>query len=227
MTGIIVGVIVVLVAIIWVIHVIVLYKKGSSAKRVVEDTMVNKVFSAAAKTQSVIRSKYFPDKLYVGKALRLDRSLRVMYPNALFGFPSDLLIVKGFQYFDIDGNPFEEIIFDKLGEQDYIALYDKFEDTVYFLNRLMSQPVADNEMPAMASQDTITLSENGELFEYIDMSGLIKVQVTDQLHPRMIRVYTREVAHEEHEYLICISDDPSVVHYYIGFNISLLQLENI
>lgn len=189
------------------------------------------VFSSKANTQNVVRSKFFPDVLYVGKTSKLDPTLRVMFPNVLFGFPVDPLIVSGFRYFKVDDNPFEEVIFEKLGDKNYIMLYDKHENQIYFLNRLMSQVIGKNETPPMASQDIISLEENATIYYYNDFSGLIETQVEEngrlRNQYRLIRVYEREVTPDDNEYLICMMDKTDVIDYYIGFNISIHQLEEV
>jgi hypothetical protein len=192
---------------------------------------VTNMFDLQPPTSQIIYSKFFPDQLYVGKTVKLDPTLKVMFTNLLFGFPDSPLIVGGFSYFDIDGNPFEQIAFDKIGTKSYIMLYDTYEETNYFLNRVMSQGVAKNETPPMAKQDEITLTEKDQTYVYKDFSGLIEVKVRDEIgrfkNNRLIRVYNRELTPDDDEYLICILDKPDVVDYYIGFNISVLQLEDL
>lgn len=169
-------------------------------------------------------SRFHSDDLYIGKTSKLDPTLRTMFPNALFGFPTNPLIVKGFKYFDIDGNQFEEVEFDKIGDKDYILLYDSFENTNYFLNRLMTQATSD-----VITQDIITLDEAENEYVYEDLSGLIEINVTQTgqtTASNLIRVYAREVTTGENEYLILIQD-ANVVKFYVGFQISLLQLEEI
>ena len=188
------------------------------------------IFSSKPTTPAVIRSKFFPDQLYVNKQIKLDPLLRVMLKNLLFLFPTDALIVDKFKYFDVDGNPFEEIDFQRIGNASYRVLFDKFENTMYFLNHVMSTTLTDGEVPPMASQDVVTLTENEDTYEYTDMSGLLNVQLSSSgLYgkDRLIRVYEREITPEDNEYLICIMDTHNVVDYYVGFNISHLQLEDI
>lgn len=169
-------------------------------------------------------SRFYPDQLYIGSMSKLDPLLRVIYPNALFGFPTNPLIVKGFKYFDIDGNEFEEVEFDKIGDKDYILLYDSFENTTYFLNRLMTQATSD-----VITQDTITLDEADNEYVYEDLSGLLNIQVTQHDQPtvsKLLRVYAREVTIGENEYLMLIQD-ANTVKFYVGFQISTAQLEEV
>lgn len=191
---------------------------------------VTNVFNSTPSTPAVLYSKYFPDQLYVGKITKLDASLKVMFTNLLFGFPDAPLIVGSFQYFEIDGNPFEQVTFDKIGAKNYIMLHDSYEETNYFLNRVMTQSVSINETPAMAEQDEIELVENDQKYLYQDFSGLIEVKVSDDKgfkNNRLIRVYSREITPDDSEFLVTIMDKPNVVDYFIGFNISIIQLEDI
>lgn len=191
---------------------------------------VTNVFNSTPSAPAIIRSEYFPDKLYVGKTLKLDSTLKLMLTNVLFGFPDSPLIVKEFKKFKIDDNTFEETVFDKIGAKDYIMLHDVYEETNYFLNRVMSQTVAPHQVPPMAEQDTIELTENEQTYVYEDFSGLIEVKVTDEKgfkNNRLIRVYSRDINEDDQEFLICIMDKPDVVHYYIGFHISIHQLEDL
>lgn len=179
---------------------------------------------------NVVRSKFYPDRLYVGKTSKLDPTLRVMFPNALFGFPTESLTVQEFNYFTIDGNEFEEVVFERTGDQQYVMLIDTYEHNIYFLNKVMSQQIQNGDTPPMASQDSIVLEENEKEYTYEDMSGLIEVRVSNKNHSshgRLIRVYEREVTPEDNEYLICMLDKPTVVDYYIGFHIQMIQLENL
>lgn len=189
------------------------------------------MFSSTPSVPAVIRSIYFPDQLYVSKTVKLDSSLKVMFTNLLFGFPDAHLVVEKFQYFEIDGNRFEEVVFEKIGPKNYIMLHDSYEETNYFLNRVMTQGVSANVIPPMASQDEIELVENGQKYLYQDFSGLIEVVVRDELggfnNQRLIRVYSREITPEDNEFLICMQDKSGVVDYYIGFNISIHQLEDL
>jgi hypothetical protein len=197
-------------------------------KPIEEQVMFNRFASPAVPTIS--RSKFFPDQLYVGKISKLDTSIRYLLTNLLFAFPTDPLIVKEFKLFDIDGNEFEEVVFDKLGVKNYIMLIDHVEQNIYFLNRVMSTTINSGDIPPMACQDVIELEEGGTTFEYTDMSGLIEVQVSQfgsHKNNRLIRVYEREVTPEDQEFLICIQDKPGVVDYYLGFNITINQLEDI
>lgn len=171
------------------------------------------------KAPSLIKSEFYPDQLYVGKMVKLDASLKSIFRNALFGFPTDPLIVKAFNYFSIDDNKFEEIVFDKIGVKNYIMLHDSFENINYFLNRLMTQAVDET-----ITQDAITLNENDKEYVYNDMSGLIEVNVSN--HQRLIRVYSRDITADDQEFLVLIQDKPDVIDFYIGFNISVLQLED-
>ena len=179
---------------------------------------------------AVKRSKYFPDDLYIGRMSKLDPSLKVLFKNLLFGFPVDPLIVHKFAYFDIDGNPFEEVIFDKIGTKDYTLLYDSTEKCIYFLNKLMSYAVTEGTEPQMVTDDVIELDEAGEKYTYDDFSGLIKVHVTsegDRAYDRLIRVYQREITPDDNEYAVFFMDKPGVISIYIGFNIGIIQLEEI
>jgi len=135
---------------------------------------VTNVFSSTPATPKVVHSRYFEDQLYVGKTVKLDSTLKVMLTNVMFGFPDSPLIVGGFRYFDIDGNTFEEVVFDKIGNKNYIMLYDSFEESIYFLNRVMTTGVYGTELPPMASQDVIELTEDDKTYAYEDFSGLIK-----------------------------------------------------
>jgi hypothetical protein len=185
-------------------------------------------------TAPFIRSKVFPDKQYVGQMSKLDPSLRVMFPNVLFGFPTDPLIVKEFKYFEVDNNKFEVIVFDNIGTKHYILIHDSYENTTYFLNRLMTQATTNDYAPI--TQDVIVLDENDTGYTYTDLSGLIEIQVYSENNKgerqniqnnSLIRVYEREVTPDDNEFLFLMCDKPSVIDYYVGFRISILQLENI
>jgi hypothetical protein len=191
---------------------------------------VTNILSSTPTPLAVLKSIYY-DRLYVGKTLTLDSSLKAMLTNVLFGFPIDPLIVSSFKYFDIDGNPFEEVVFDKIGAKNYIMMHDEFEGVNYFLNRVMTNGVQTGETPPMVDQDVITLTEDGVDYEYQDFSGLMNVTMRDSkgniLNDRLIRVYSRELRSDDDEYLVTIMDSPNAIEYYIGFQISIHQLEDI
>lgn len=206
------------------------YRRDPSIILPTSETSQVGIFSSKPSAPAIVRSKFFPDQLYVGKQVILDSSLRVMLNNLLFLFPTDALIVDKFKYFDVEGNSFEEIDFQKIGTSSYRVLYDNVESTMYFLNHVMTTNLDDGEVPPMASQDVVTLTENDDTYEYTDMSGLLQVTLNQDGQygkDRLIRVYEREITPEDNEYLICIMDKHNVVDYYVGFNISPLQLEDI
>lgn len=205
------------------------FRKYIGRNKPIEEQVVLNPFTPKKSGPTIERSKFFPDQLYVGKTVRLDPTMEFILDNLLFAFPSDPLIVQDFKYFSIDGNPFEEVGFEKIGPKSYIALYDKSEHSIYFLNRVMSATINPGEVPPMASQDVIELEENGNKYQYNDMSGLIEVSVTGNItrHDRLIRVYERAVNDQDSEYLICICDKPDVVDYYLGFNITINQLQDL
>lgn len=210
---------------------VVLYQLGLFRQTPVAKPSTS-VLSNSYSPPELVCSEFFPDQLYVGKQVKLDNSIRVMLKNLLFLFPTEALIVDSFKYFDIDGNPFEEIDFQKIGTNAYKVLYDQSEQTMYFLNHVMSTTLDKDEVPPMASQDVVTLTEGDDIYEYTDMSGLIEVAVHDSKgstlnKSRLIRVYEREVTPDDNEYLICIMNSLNAVDYYVGFNISSLQLEDI
>ncbi|MGZ8924478.1 MAG: hypothetical protein ACXW2E_01210 [Nitrososphaeraceae archaeon] len=202
------------------------------ATAIVQTSSSNSNIFSTSSSVEIERSKFFPDRIYVGKTSTLDPSLRLLYPNSLFQFPTDKLIIDKFQYFDIDGNEFEEIVFEKTSNFDYIMLYDKNQKLFYFLNRLTSQAVANDEQPVFVEMDVLSLTDKDtqEIQEYTDMSGLIEASVSNKngfINKRLIRVYEREIEDNDYEYCVCIMDNNNSVHYYIGFNISLLQLEEV
>lgn len=182
---------------------------------------------------SIVSSEFFPDQLYVGKTVKLDPSLKFMLKGTVVGFPEDPLIVKGFKYFNLDQNRFEQVDFEKVGPKDFMMLYDSFEKQIYFLNRLTSVSVAKGETPPMATQDIMKMDENDISYLFEDFSGLIETSVSQKdghsTTARLIRVYNRAITPDDDEYLMCIMDstDLSVVHYYAGFNINIDQLENL
>lgn len=206
------------------------FRKYIGRNKPIEEQVVINPFAKPV-TPSVVHSKFFPDQLYVGKTVKLDPTMEFILDNLLFAFPTDMLMVKEFKYFDIDGNPFEEVVFDKIGPKNYTALYDQSEHVIYFLNRVMSATINPGELPPMASQDVIELEENDNKYQYNDMSGLIEVRVTSQntysSHNRLIRVYERPITDEDSEYLICMCDKPDVVDYYIGFIVTINQLQDL
>lgn len=200
------------------------FTKGNTVIQSIKETTVLNPFNTKS-TQSVIRSSFFPDQLYVNKMVKLDPSIKHLFPSLLFAFPTDQLIVKKFNYFDIDGNKFEEVVFDNIGVSGYMTLIDSVEDNLYFLNRLMSLTIPEGIVPEHVLNDVISLTEDGVVYVYEDMSGLITVDLNGK--DRLIRVYSRDVNQDNSEYLICIQDELDVVHYYVGFLISITQLEDI
>lgn len=182
---------------------------------------------------SIVSSEFFPDHLYVGKTIKLDPSLKFMLKGTVAGFSEDPLIVKGFKYFNIDQNRFEQVDFEKVGQKDFMMLYDSFEKQIYFLNRLTSATIPSGEKPPMATQDILKMDENGVNYMFEDFSGLIETSVSQKdsysIIGRLIRVYSRVITPDDDEYLICIvdSNNMNVVHYYAGFNINIDQLENL
>lgn len=227
----------IIILILIIISISVYHKKHSTQAQtpveIIATSIAEKVanvFSSTPNTLAIVCSKYYADQLYVGKTLKLDSSLKVMFTKLLFGFPDAPLMVKSFQYFDIDGNPFEQVTFDKIGAKNYIMLHDEFEQTNYFLNRVMSHGIGIADSSPMIDQDEIELEEHGQKYLYKDYSGLIAVKVIDCIgvtRDRLIRVYTRELTPEDNEFLVTIMDKPDVVDYYIGFQISIHQLEDL
>lgn len=224
--GIIVGLVVILA--IWYYIRLVQATKG--------ETPVHNPLRTQPTAPAVVRSRFLQDDIYVGKTVKLDPSLRVMFPNVLFGFPTGNLIVKDFRYFQINGNDFEEIVFEKQDDKDYIILYDSLEHDIYFLNRVMSQSLQPGEVPVMGTNESIDLEENGNHYVYTDISGLLEVTVSGKnisTYDRVIRMYEREVTPDDNEYLICMCNASAkqgtnmVVDFYIGFMIQKQQLEDI
>jgi hypothetical protein len=176
---------------------------------------------------SVMKSKFFPEKIYEGKSLRLDSTLRLT-KGLMFEFPHHPLIVSDFRYFDVDTTSFEEIAVDRLTNTTYVLLYDSYEKLFYVLSLLMTVGTPDPEIPAMVSQETLTLTTDRD-YVFSDFSGLIEVSVKkhdgSSANKRLIRVYARDVD-DAKEFLVCVMDVPGVVKYFVGLQISPLQLED-
>jgi hypothetical protein len=209
----------------WFVYKIWLKTHNSSGEQMSRGTIFDHTEIPIVK-----RSKYFPNDLYVNRMFKLDPSLKLMFNNVLFGFPVDPLIVSKFAYFEIDGNEFEEVRFNKVGVKDYIILYDSSEKQIYFLNRLMTFAVPSGQDPQMITDDVVILEEAGQKYVYDDFSGLIRVYVTSDDEPgidRLIRVYQREITPDDNEYCVHIMNKPNVVDIYVGFNIGIVQLEQI
>ena len=178
----------------------------------------------------VLKSKFFPERLYLGKAITLDPLLKMVAKKTLFKFPDGPQIIKDFAYFDVDENEFEEIRFDKIGDQVYLLLYDTFEDVGYFISKLMTVQIPQYQEPDFIQQDVLTFTEDGKTFMFEDFSGLIQTHLFDQLGTtgkvRIIRVYSRDITDVEKEFLFCVTDKMGVVDYYTGLQISMLQFKN-
>ena len=128
-----IGLIVLALLIIGLFIGIALYRKKQNKTQTTPEIIatgvadkVTNMFDSRPATPQIIRSNYFPDQLYVGKTVKLDPTLKAMFTNLLFGFPDSPLIVGGFSSFDIDGNQFEQITFDKVGPKSYIMLHDSY-----------------------------------------------------------------------------------------------------
>lgn len=180
----------------------------------------------------LVTSKFLGADFYIGKMLKLDASLKYLVgSNVLFESPQNTLIIEKFQYFDIDDNPFEAVVFEKQNNTRYKTLYDTSTETMFFLNLVHTEPVSGgkNDQEPMLTHDSIELTEGQYKYQYDDFSGLIEITVTDnsKVTQALIRVYRREVQANEYEYLVCELRGQNQLEYYVGFEISKLQLENI
>ena len=179
----------------------------------------------------VIRSRYFPDDIYVAKGLRLDPSLKAMMygQKIMFAFPEHDLTVKAIRYFAIQGNVLEEIEMETVGKDRFTIIYDDFEKVMYLLNHLTTQAIERSELPAPARLDTISMVEGGEEYEFLDDTGLIDVTVTNHdgefVENRQVRLYKRLASPEYAEFLFTfIKPRAQVVSYFSAFNIHKSQL---
>ncbi len=180
------------------------------------------------KSTGIIKSKFF-DTIYVGMMTKLDSTLKYMVQNVLFEFPSTSLTVQSFNQFDVDGNPFEVINFEKNNGKQYIIVHDEVENTNYFLQELMT--IDTSRTTSEITYDNIPLEENGEKYEYIDFSGLIQIKWRDHnnsyLSDKLIRLYSREIAADNEEYLMLLEDSNHKLTFYVGFVITSSQLDNV
>ena len=187
----------------------------------------NNVFSSKAKTQQIqrIRNDKLQDDFYQGKRVKLDPSFKYVIKNALFQFPNDELTIKSFNSFSIDGNELNIVNFD--GNQ-YIALWDDFENKLTFYQKVMTNSVSDFN-PILENE--LELTEEDKQHTYRDASGLVEVDYRDndgkKLNERLIRLYEQVSSHEEVEYLLLTMDNTTHVTYYVGYNIELSQLESV
>ncbi len=177
-----------------------------------------------------VYSKYVP-LLYTNQLIQLNQALRLEFRNNLFKFPTNSLIVTKFKYFKVKDKEFEEVVLSNhYSSSEYRLMFDPLENKFYFLYKFSTHSFAHNTEDQLFGNEKSVMADGENQYEYQDFSDLIETKVEQETHSpitRVIRMYRRPIRSDVNEYYILMMDKPGVVDTYLGYSISLDQLEEV
>lgn len=158
---------------------------------------VNMFKKSPKNTFSGDKSQYFPEKLYTGKVIKIEKSFSMLIRGSSVKIP-DTLIVSDIDSVNIGGDIFEEIDFDKNNK----LLYDTINDTFYFMQ------LQHNEHDvSYITGDSIILDGNN----FTAITGVLETNIN-----KLYRIYSRIISGDVDEYLLVTVDKNMVESYWIG-----------
>jgi hypothetical protein len=145
-------------------------------------------------------SKYFPEKFFTGKLVKIDDSLKYFIKNSNVQFPIEPLIVAKIKQWSIEQDKFEEILFNGY---DYKLIYDN-TNSVFYLMELDSVDKNNRDMDA----DEILYEKDA--FE--KWSGTMHIVEKDEL----LSIFNRTISKEADEYLMLELNNKFTQSIYYG-----------
>lgn len=143
------------------------------------------------------KSDYFPEKLYTGRNVKIDKSFGLLIRGSSVTIP-DTLVVSDIDSVNIGGDIFEEIDFDKK----YKLLYDTMNDTFYLL-----QFQHNEHDVSYITSDSIVLDDN----TFSAITGVLETNIN-----KLYRIYSRMISADADEYLLVTVDKNMVESYWLG-----------
>lgn len=155
------------------------------------------IFKSKEKS-SVQYSKFFPEKFYTNRMVKLDDSLEYFIKNSSVTFPKDALLVKDINKFNIDNDGFEEVTF---VDSDYKLWYDITND-IFFLLQYHGKQKDDNSIDS----HEITFENK----QYLSWTGSMNVFEKEML----LSIFNKRLSEESDEYLFLFLDNYFYQHNY-------------
>lgn len=182
-------------------------------------------FTAKKFNSSINRSSIFPDDLFEGATISLDKSVKYLYDvkTLAFDIPENTLTVKSINTFFIDENKLELI---NLSNK-YILVVDEYENTIYFLQKVFDS----YQNKEFIYQEDFIYDREGIKYEYKNSTGVIDTYLDN--NKIYMNVLYRDLENKEDpEYLFLIAKNKnsvydfstSLVEFYIGITVDLTQL---
>lgn len=182
-------------------------------------------FTAKKFNSSINRSSIFPDDLFEGATISLDKSVKYLYDvkTLAFDIPENTLTVKSINTFFIDENKLELI---NLSNK-YILVVDEYENTIYFLQKVFDS----YQYKEFIYQEDFIYDREGIKYEYKNSTGVIDTYLDN--NKIYMNVLYRDLENKEDpEYLFLIAKNKnsvydfstSLVEFYIGITVDLTQL---
>lgn len=182
-------------------------------------------FTTKKFNSSINRSSIFPDDLFEGATISLDKSVKYLYDvkTLAFDIPENTLTVKSINTFFIDENKLELI---NLSNK-YILVVDEYENTIYFLQKVFDS----YQNKEFIYQEDFIYDREGIKYEYKNSTGVIDTYLDN--NKIYMNVLYRDLENKEDpEYLFLITKNKnsvydfstSLVEFYIGITVDLTQL---
>lgn len=182
-------------------------------------------FTTKKFNSSINRSSIFPDDLFEGATISLDKSVKYLYDvkTLAFDIPENTLTVKSINTFFIDENKLELI---NLSNK-YILVVDEYENTIYFLQKVFDS----YQNKEFIYQEDFIYDREGIKYEYKNSTGVIDTYLDN--NKIYMNVLYRDLENKEDpEYLFLIAKNKnsvydfstSLVEFYIGITVDLTQL---
>lgn len=182
-------------------------------------------FTTKKFNSSINRSSIFPDDLFEGATISLDKSVKYLYDvkTLAFDIPENTLTVKSINTFFIDENKLELI---NLSNK-YILVVDEYENTIYFLQKVFDS----YQNKEFIYQEDFIYNREGIKYEYKNSTGVIDTYLDN--NKIYMNVLYRDLENKEDpEYLFLIAKNKNstydfstpLVEFYIGITVDLTQL---
>lgn len=162
---------------------------------------IKNIFKKKEKKPEIEYSKYFPEKFFTGKLVKIDDSLEYFIKNSNVQFPSEPLIVVKIKQWSIEQDEFEEILFNN--GHDYKLIYDN-TNSVFYLMQLYS---IDKNTRDMDADEIIHLKDTFEKW-----SGTMHITEKDEL----LSIFNRTISNEADEYLMLELNNKFTQSIYYG-----------
>lgn len=149
---------------------------------------------------SVEYSKFFPEKFYTNRLIKIDDSLEYFIKNSIIKYPTESLLVNDIDMINIDNDKFEEIAFI---DSQYKLWYDVTNEIFFLLYFFGKQE--DSQ-----SIDNHEIEFNGNL--YASWTGSMEIPEKELL----LSIFNRQISKEADEYLFMFLDKKMMQHNYVA-----------